>query len=1184
MAALARALHVFVILFSNHICGKPNYWPTSFQDTLDPVGSAIVSCHNTESCLFGLETILSQRNVMITSHLMPDHVTSTWRQRKQNQLMFSKETRRSLLLLLILSGDIAPNPGPIRNPCGMCEKPVRSNQRALLCDLCEIWFHLKCLPDSIAISNCEYDRLGCSTESWYCFKCLLPQFSDSFFQNTSIESTPQHDMSTSSHSSTGSATPNSHRNQRTDPMETCSKLRTQVAKNALLCHLNINSLRHKIHDLRPFMHKLQPVLFSIQETKIDDSFPSQQFSIQDYHPAIRADRNIYGGGTLVYIRSDIPFRQLKNFCSDHVESLFIEIFINKKPWIVGTIYRPPSLCDQYFTSDMELLIDKALSLYDDVLLIGDMNYDFMVAAKRRPLANIMEQFSLSNMIKTPTFTSAHGSSLLDVALTNSPNKFLSSHVIDIGISDGHSVIAIPLRTHLPHLPPRDIIYRSFKTFNAERYAVDVASIPFSVAEVFDDPDDMLWAQSLLLKEVLDDHAPMKKKRIRSTQPPFMNTTLRKAIYRKTNLHNRFLKGKCSWEEYRRQRNHVTNFRRKSVRIYFQERCEGGPKNSNFWGTIKPYISQKSKAGAHITLSVNQSLISDHSDVAEHLNSHYSSIANDISSNTSPLPSDLASTIDFVSASRLAHTDHPSVSEIRHNNQSVNFNFNNLTTNSMEKVIKNLNQKKPAGCDGIPAKALACVSTHLAPPMTSLFNCCVASSKFPDSCKNAVITPVFKKDDPLCAKNYRPVSVLGPISKILERCIDNQLRDFLKTVFHPCLSAFRAGHSCQHVLIHLCETWRKALDEKKSVGILLVDLSKAFDCLPHSLVVAKLEAYGLSEKATTLLADYLINRKQCVKVGDKLSSWKDICYGVPQGSILGPVLFNLFINDIFTSINEGSLFNYADDNTILVTGDSAQSVRLKLKNQCTNIMNWVTSNEMAANEKKFQIMLSDNDDNDAFVFNDVSLTPEHSVKLLGVTIDSNLKFNEHISNLCIKASRQINVLMRLKRNLDFSTKLLVYKSFILCHFNYCPLVWHECGADNTRKLERLQYRALRFVFNEYNATYEELLAKAKMPTLSVSRIRSIALETYKALNNSSPSYICDLFKSSVQSHSYNLRRNNLIHSTCRTSHFGLKSFTHVAINIWNSLPNEIRCTSDFKIFKSFIYSWSGPKCNCNFCKT
>ena len=242
--------------------------------------------------------------------------------------------------------------------------------------------------------------------------------------------------------------------------------------------------------------------------------------------------------------------------------------------------------------------------------------------------------------------------------------------------------------------------------------------------------------------------------------------------------------------------------------------------------------------------------------------------------------------------------------------------------------------------------------------------------------------------------------------------------------------------------------------------------------------------------------------------------------------------------------------------------------------------------MQANPDKFQaIMLGKSgfENCKSLFLNGTEIKCEDSVKLLGVTIDFLLNFDLHVSNICKKAARQINVLLRLSKFLTIETKILIYKSFIKSSFNFCPLVWHFCSKTSSAKMEKLQYRALQLVFNDFDSSYETLLERVNMPTLHISRIRLIAVETFKILHKMSPVYLQDLlsYKNSI----YSFRYVNLVDvPRVRTTKYGKSSFCYEAAGVWNSLPNDLRKVEDFKEFKRLVNTWSGSSCKCSMCKS
>jgi hypothetical protein len=266
----------------------------------------------------------------------------------------------------------------------------------------------------------------------------------------------------------------------------------------------------------------------------------------------------------------------------------------------------------------------------------------------------------------------------------------------------------------------------------------------------------------------------------------------------------------------------------------------------------------------------------------------------------------------------------------------------------------LNIKKATGFDGISAKMIKLAKPVVTGPITSLINKSIETSIFPDQLKVVQVKPLFKnKNKQLDKTNYRPASVLPAISKNFERTIFDQRSSFFENHFHPFLSAFRSGYGCQTALLKIIEDWKKALDDNKRVAGMLMDISKAFDCLPHNLLLLKLKTYGLSDSAIGLLFSYLYQRKQCIKVENVCSNFKYMYKGVPQGFILDPVLFKYFINDIFYVVNNSTIYNYADDNTLFYADYDIKNSVQHLESDSLKMLDWFDYNLMKANSDKFQ---------------------------------------------------------------------------------------------------------------------------------------------------------------------------------------------------------------------------------------
>ena len=371
------------------------------------------------------------------------------------------------------------------------------------------------------------------------------------------------------------------------------------------------------------------------------------------------------------------------------------------------------------------------------------------------------------------------------------------------------------------------------------------------------------------------------------------------------------------------------------------------------------------------------------------------------------------------------------------------------------------------------------------PICNIINACIECEVFPDSLKMAEVCPVYKKNDAMCASNYRPISILPCLSKVFEKVVVTQLNAYFENIFSPFLSGFRQGHNCQNVLMRLVENCKHRIDNGLVSGLLLTGLSKAFDSLDYGLLLAKLHAYGLSDAACNLVRSYFMCRKQRVKLGDVKSQWTDIRKGAPQGSLMGPCCFNIFINDLVLMIeNQCEIYNYADDNSVCVYGKSFIDVKKQLELIASTLITWFENNHLKANPEKFQVIFFGTEyrDDDKLDIGSHSIALSKTVKLLGVYIDDKLIFEHHVRELCKRAGKKLNALSRCARNLDLSSRSLLFDCFVCSHFNYCTLVWKYCKISDHVKIEKVQKRALKILHQEWNESYKDLLSKSNLTPL------------------------------------------------------------------------------------------------------
>lgn len=930
-----------------------------------------------------------------------------------------------------------------------------------------------------------------------------------------------------------------------------------INSRSLLCNIN------EIYSLLNLCNNMFSVI-CITETWLNESSATLA-SLPNFN-FVSKNRNLKaGGGVGFFIKESLKFitRDDLQFDSDYFESMVVEIFnVAGKSYLIIVIYRPPNTDPFKFFNDLSNLF-KLLKSYKNkpIYILGDFNIDLLKNDYRNVgehFISLMNSFNFVSLILSPTRITGSTSSLIDNIFTNNYVAH-SSGTISSNISDHLPVFTQFEIMHFPTDSENLILSSNFCQRNLLKLNHHLHSFDWNPILNCTDVDIAMDTFITFLQNAVHIYCPHSiNKKSRRFKQPWMSKGLLKSSKVKNKLYRRSITTGLIPDQirYLKYKNLFTKLCKISENKYYLN--EFAKRKNNFkrtWDLLKSCMGIQ-KLKTPLSIDANGISVTDDLVLSNIFNNHFIS--------------------SFKSFNSLANNPLHFKSYL---GLSVVNSFFMLDSTQLEiiDVIKNCKNSRSEGMDHLSNYLLKQIASNIVIPLQYIFNLSFNTGHFPISLKTSKVIPLFKSGDKKLVTNYRPISLVSCLSKIMEKLILSRLIKFLENnhVLVPNQYGFRSKSSTEFAIVDVINFLSKNIESKQFSSGIFLDLSKAFDSLDHFILLQKLHHYGVRGVAHDWFCSYLKNRYQYVCINGRDSEPIAIQSGVPQGSILGPLLFNIFINDFVNSSKILKFILFADDTTILHSHSDIDKLSLIVNKELVAVYDWISSNNLRINLSKtcfiiFGPKIRTNTINIQLIINENEILRVDSTKFLGITICSNLSWAEHILNISNKISKNLGIMYRLKNKFPNYIKKSLYNSLILPYFIYCVSIWGYSPKSHLEILNLNQNSYLRILFNlkkfDHISSYRNfsniLLVKDLYIIYSLSFLFKI-----KKLN------YCPQFNDDLVQYknfcSINLRKLSEFYFPTPRTNYHFNSVLLMAMRLWNMLPIQVKNSSSMSIFKKHI---------------
>lgn len=949
--------------------------------------------------------------------------------------------------------------------------------------------------------------------------------------------------------------------------------------NLSLFHHNARSLNKHNNDILNYFSSLDHHfdIYGFSETWFGSDDDASLVDIGDYsvENCIREGRT--GGGVTLFINNTINYRIRHDLSLDcqHCDSLFIETSNNSITTIIGIVYKPEYVVFADFISQLTNVLSTISNEKKSCYIMGDFNLDLLKHDSNSKILDFLNTFYSHDFIPSidrPTriFTNTAGvtsATLIDNIFTNDITANIISGVAVTDLSD-HFPIFVTKRHSRPNsLNPNSLPKkcRQFKPNNIKGLTNALSLVDWNFVISTLDPDEAYNKFNDKLTKLLDIHCPLKTKCTskRSTpKKPWITKGLIKSIKTKDKLYRMYISKPTPGNKlkYTKYRNYLNLLLRLSKKSHITNNIETNKNNTRkMWQTLNNLLgrNKNSKFPDFFTNSDGHK-ISNNNDIAEKFNSFFTNIGSTLAAKIPDPPSDFKPPLALF------------------NNQHSLF----LTPTScieIDEITSKLKLSNSSGDDNISNTLLKKIMPSINLPLVHIFNLSLSNGVVPTKLKIAHVTPIFKAGSKHDFTNYRPISILPSISKILEKIMYTRIFNFISkhNILSPNQFGFRPKRSTYMATNELyCKIAQNLDNNLHTVGIFL-DLSKAFDTINHNILLRKLNQYGIRGLANDWIKNYLSGRQQRVTFNNTLSNATNISCGVPQGSILGPLLFLLYINDLPLCSKIPHFVLFADDTNILFSHRDPKTLETIINNELKHISNWFKLNKLSLNIKKTNFMSFKNkysnkpDTTFEVQIDGIKITQVNTTKFLGLLIDHNLSWTSHTQHVSKIVSKYNGIIRKVRPFLPSNLLTTLYNSLVLPYLSYGTVVWADMNNANLNSLFLLQKRIIRTCTNSLWLDHTDPLF-ISLKTLKISDIYKLQLATFmfQYHHNQLPTHLIepDFFNTDNLSHDYNTRhaRDIFIKNT-RTVLAKNTSMTQGPM-LWNSLSTLLKNSPSLASFK------------------